>query len=224
MMKPACLALVACLATVPALAAPNAGKLESKELCGGSWFLSLVPGQREALRIFALAPADTSALYLRRFMTPAYYLDALSGDELKVLLWPSPKERRLDFAPGDGSFKRETNPALLEYRKTAKGGSPYEGDWEIGNQAMAVSIRRCEKRAWSLVLYFPGDPLSALPMGYYPLYAIGDGAYRSSSAFADSLIELEYDGASDALLIRPLFKERPLAAELYDPVRAWPGK
>jgi hypothetical protein len=89
---------------------------------------------------------------------------------------------------------------------------------------MTISIRACEKREWKIVMYFPGDPSSAIPMGYYPLAPGVEGSYRSSSSFPDSYIELAYDPVSDALVIRPMFKERPLAAELYDPVRAWRAK
>jgi hypothetical protein len=224
------LAIAACLAaSIPAFAAPaaNAGSLSPEALAAGSWFLSLSPGARDELRFFALDPSDAKRLYLRRFATPSFYLDALSGSDLKILLWPEAKQRSLTFAPDRASFVRETNPIKVEYRRsTAPRGdaSLYEGDWGIGDPAMTVSIRACEKREWTIAMYFPGDPLSAIPLGYYPLYPLGDGSYRSSSSFPDSCIELKYDAASDALVIRPLFSERPLAAELYDPVRAWRGR
>jgi hypothetical protein len=70
-------------------------------------------------------------------------------------------------------------------------------------------------------MYFPGDPLSAIPMGYYPLSLVGEGEYRSSGAYPDSLLRLEYESASGALLLSPQFSARPLAADLYDPVRVW---
>ena len=221
-------ALAACIA------ASGAYALDAKFLSSSSWFMSLAPGDREPLRFFALGDADSSHMYLRRFMTPSYYLDALAGEELKVLLWPEAKRRTLAFAADGDSFVRETSPATIVYRRAAAGRSraapkdvfPYEGDWEIGigESLMAASIRACEQRAWVLVMYFPGDPESAIPMGYYPLFALSDGTWRSSPAFADSLIELEYDQASDSLVIRPLFKERPLATDLYDPVHAWRDK
>lgn len=200
---------------------------DAKALIDGNWFISLRPGAQDRLRFFALAEADAGRLFLRRFATPSFYLDAYSGSELKVLLWPEAKKRRLLLAPGATSFVREEGPYRLEYRRipgTAAGSAPYEGEWAIGEPPMTASIRSCEKRGWNLVMYFPGDPLSIIPMGYYPLFPSGDGGYRSSSAFADSLIELEYDQASGALILRPLFKDRPLAADLYDPVRAWRGK
>jgi hypothetical protein len=214
----------------PVAAAPgfDAGASGMGALPAGSWFLSLSPGARDQLRFFAIDAADASHLYLRRFATPSFYLDALSGNELKIFLWPEAKKLSLTFTPDESSFTREASPIKVEYRRTtaapAGRSAPYVGDWEIGAQAMTVSMRACEKRDWTLVMYFPGDPLSAIPLGYYPLSPTGDGGYRSSSAFSDSQIELEYDPASDALVIRPLFKERPLAAELYDPVRAWRGK
>jgi hypothetical protein len=219
-------------------AASNKATLDAKVLTSSSWFMSLGPGDRDQLRFFTLDGAASSALYLRRFMTPSYYLDALAGTQLKVLLWPEPKLRTLAFSPDGNSIIRETSPASLEYRRAAasrgssagsaaaKNVSPYEGDWEIGigENAMTVSIRACEKKEWDMVMYFPGDPDSAIPMGYYPLFSLGDGTWRSSSAFADSLIELEYDQDSDSLVIRPMYKERPLAADLYDPVHAWRDK
>jgi hypothetical protein len=203
-----------------AAAAPSA----DARLVSGTWFLNLGPGSRDPVRFFAIAPEDAGRLYLRRFSTPSYYLDALSGNELKVLLWPEPKRRTLSFSEDGRTLLRETSPIRLEYaRSTQRKGasSPYEGDWEVGDPAMDLSIRACEKAAWTLVMYFPGDPLSAIPMGYYPLRPAGEGAYRSSSAFSDSCVEIEYDQRSSALVIRPVFKERPLAAELYEPVRAW---
>jgi hypothetical protein len=228
------LAAAACiLAAASTLAAPAKGTeaetLGPEALAAGTWFLSLSPGARDELRFFAIDPADADHLYLRRFVTPSFYLDALSGDDLKVLLWPEVKTRSLSFAPDNASFMRETSPIKVEYRRSPatpsrRSASPYEGDWEIGEPVMTVSIRACERRAWKVVMYFPGDPLSAIPMGYYPLYPSSDGIYRSSSSFPDSDIELSYDPASESLVIRPLFMERPLAAELYDPVHAWRGK
>jgi hypothetical protein len=196
---------------------------------GGSWFVSLSPGARDELRFFALDPSDAGRLYLRRFATPSFYLDALSGDELKILLWPEAKRRALAFSFDGDSFVRETSPIRLEYRRAdaaspRAAGSAYEGEWTVGEPAMTVSIRACERRDWVLVMYFPGDPLSAIPMGYYPLFLSSGGSYRSSSSFPDSSIELAYDPGSDALVLRPLFKDKPLAAELYEPVRAWRGK
>jgi hypothetical protein len=226
MKKAIVLALAACVVASSAFA------IDAKALTTGSWFTNIGPGEREPLRFFAIDGADAGRLYLRRFMTPSYYLDAFSGVDLKVLLWPEAKRRTLAFGANGDSFVREASPAVIEYRRASAGSareaataaSPYEGDWEIGEQAMAASIRACEKRAWALVMYFPGDPESAIPLGYYPLFARGEGTWRSSSAFADSLVELEYDQASDSIVIRPLFKERPLAADLYDPVRAWRDK
>jgi hypothetical protein len=200
---------------------------DAKALVEGRWFINLRPGAQDRLRFLAVEPSDSGRLYLRRFSTPSFYLDAWTGTELKVLLWPEPKRRKLAIAPGAASFLRESSPFKLEYRRSKPGGagaSPYEGEWEIGEPPMAVSIRACEKRDWAVVLCFPGDPMSALPMGYYPLYPVGDGSWRSSGAFPDSLIEVEYEAASGALVIRPMFKEMPLAADLYDPVRAWRGK
>jgi hypothetical protein len=230
MKKSAILALAACLALgiCPVM---YAQVLDAKTLTLGNWFISLRPGAQDRLRFFELDAADSSRLYIRRFATPSFYVDAYSGRELKVLLWPEVKRRVLDLAPGASSFVRETTPFKLEYKRV-KGsgeavrgsGSPYEGEWEIGDPPMTVSARACEKRAWTLVMYFPGDPLSAIPMGYYPLFPVGDGTYRSSDDFPDSLIELEYDQASSSLVIRPLFKAMPLAADLSDPVRAWRGK
>lgn len=219
-------------ASMECLAAPTSRPPDAKALISGSWSISLVPGEAEQLRFSALEGADAGRLYLRRFMTPSFYVDALAGSELRVLLWPEPKSRTLSFAADGDSFLRETNPAAIKYKRAGPGpakaadrrASAYEGDWEIGDIGMTASIRACEKRAWALVMYFPGHPFSAIPMGYYPLCDQGDGTWRSSSAFADSLIELSYDQASDALVLRPLFKERPLAAELYDPVRAWRDK
>ncbi len=225
LLSAACLALAAPLLAAPA---PSAASLSVADLAGGAWFLSLSPGARDELRFFAVDAADAGRLYLRRFSTPSYFVDALSGSELKVLLWPEAKKRSLSFAPGGASFIRETSPVKVEYKRAAPapGGAavPYEGDWEIGAPPMSVSIRACEKRAWTAIMYFPGDPSSAIPMGYYPLAPAGEGAYRSSAAFPDSYLELEYDPGSDALIIRPMFKDRPLAAGLYDPVRAWRSK
>jgi hypothetical protein len=228
------LALVACLfAAAHALAAPVAvsvvGGLSPEALIAGSWFLNLSPGAHDELRFLSIDTADADRLYLRRFATPSFYLDALSGSDLKVLLWPKAKKRSLSFAPDKASFTREASPIKVEYLRSSaspsrRDASPYEGDWEIGKPVMTVSMRACEKRTWTVVVFFPGDPLSAIPMGYYPLFLSGDGSYRSSSSFPDSCIELEYDPASDSLVIRPLFKERPLAAELYDPVHAWRGR
>jgi hypothetical protein len=225
------LALAACLlAAGPGAAEPKASGaagLSSEALAAGSWFINLGPGSRDELRFFLIAPEDAGHLYVRRFLTPAFYLDALSGGELKVLLWPETKHRTLSFSEDGTSLLRETSPVRLEYRRSSAppGAAPsYEGDWEVVGPAMTLSIRACEKAAWKLAMYFPGDPLSAIPMGYYPLRPVGDGVYRSSAAFLDSSIELEYDPLSDALVIRPLGKERPLAAELYEPVRAWRGK
>jgi hypothetical protein len=221
------IAIITCLAAlVAAPQRPCAQAPDARALVAGSWFISLRPGAQDRLRFFAVDAADASRLYLRRFSTPAFYLDAWSGTELKVLLWPEPKRRPLAIAPGAASFLRESSPFRLEYRRAngaaaRAGASPYEGDWEIGEPPMAAAVRACEKRAWTLALYFPGDPLSALPMGYYPLYSVGDGTWRSSGAFPDSLVEIEYEAASGALVLRPLFKDRPLAADLYDPVRAW---
>jgi hypothetical protein len=222
------------LALAMCVAAWGAYALDAKFLSSSSWFMSLAPGDREQLRFFALGEADSSRLYLRRFMTPSYFLDVLRGEELKVLLWPEAKRRTLVFAAGGDSFIRETSPSTLSYRRAPGGRGraaemgifPYEGDWEIGKgeSVMTASIRACEQRAWALVMYFPGDPESAIPMGYYPLFALSDGTWRSSSAFADSLVELEYDSVSDSLVIRPMFSERPLATDLYDPVHAWRDK
>jgi hypothetical protein len=231
----ACAAAAWPSAAAPASRAPgapltsDAASLSPAVLVAGSWFINLGPGSRDALRFFAIGPEDAGRLYLRRFATPSFYLDTLAGRELKILLWPEPKRRSLDFAPDGSSFTRETSPIKLEYRRSAgstpRGAStPYEGDWDVGDPAMTLSIRPCEKRAWAVAMYFPGDPFSAIPMGYYPLYSVGEGVYRSSSVFADSGVELEYDPGSDALVIRPLFKERALAAELYEPVRAWRGE
>jgi hypothetical protein len=220
-------AVLACLvAPVFAAAAPDAASLGPEALFSGTWFLSLGPESREELRFFAIALEDSGRLYLRRFATPSYYLDALAGDELKVLLWPEAKRRTLSFAEDGMSFLRETSPIALEYRRASPSrgaSSSYEGDWMIGDPGMTLSIRACEKARWTIAMYFPGDPLSAIPMGYYPLRLASGGVYRSSSAFPDSGIEVEYDPQSDALLIRPTFKERPLAAELYESVRAWRG-
>jgi hypothetical protein len=221
--------IAACLSALAAVLPLGAQMPDAKALVDGAWFISLRPGAQDGLRFFAVDASDAGRLYLRRFSTPAFYLDAWSGTELKVLLWPEPKKRELVIAPGASSFLRESSPFRIEYRRAKgdgerAGASPYEGDWEIGEPPMAVSVRACEKRGWTLVLYFPGDPLSALPMGYYPLYYSGDGTWRSSGAFPDSLIEIEYEAASGALVIRPLFKDQPLAADLYDPVRAWRGK
>jgi hypothetical protein len=234
MMKALLLALAVCLAAaLPALAAPagNAPALGIGTLTGHSWFVNLSPGARDELRFFAIDPVDANSLYVRRFATPSFYLDSLSGMDLKVLLWPDAKKLSLSFAPDGTSFTREKSPIKVEYKRSADSStaargalSPYEGDWGIGDPIMTASIRACEKRTWALVMYFPGDPLSAIPLGYYPLSPSGDGSYRSSSAFADSFIEIEYDQVSDALVIRPLFKDRPLAPELYDPVHAWRGK
>jgi hypothetical protein len=238
MSAPRILLLAACLAAsaLPSVAAPGgaaaSGPQDPAFLTGGSWFISLSPGARDGLRFFPIAAADADRLFLRRFATPSFYLDSLAGNDLKVLLWPEAKRRTLSFAPDGMSFLREASPIRVEYARTARAGkaeagrSPaaYEGEWETGKPAMPVSIRACERSAWALVMYFPGDPLSAIPMGYYPLRPIGDGTYRSSAAFPDSQLELEYDMVSDSLLVRPLFKERPLAAELYDPVRAWRGR
>jgi hypothetical protein len=222
------LALAACLAAAaPIAAAPASGALSVADLSAGAWFISLSPGARDELRFFAVDAADAARLYLRRFATPSFYVDSLSGFDLKVLLWPEAKRRALSFAPDGSSFSRETSPSELEYRRTAAprgAASPYEGDWEVGSPAMTISIRACEKREWKIIMYFPGDPSSAIPMGYYPLAPAGDGIFRSSESFPDSYIEIEYDPASDALVIRPMFKERPLAVELYDPVRAWHAK
>jgi hypothetical protein len=227
------IALAACLVlAAPARAAPaqppDAAAPSPDALARGAWFLSLSPGAKDELRFFVLDGADAGRLFLRRFATPSFYLDALSGGDLKVLLWPEAKRRSLAFAPDGSSFAREASPVKVVYKRAAaappRAASPYEGDWEIGEPAMTASIRACEKRAWALVMFFPGDPLSAIPMGYYPLFPAGEGSYRSSASFPDSLVELEYDPDSDSLVIRPLFKERPLAAELYDPVRAWRGK
>jgi hypothetical protein len=223
-------ALAACLSALAAAAPPLGAQVpDAKALVDGSWFISLRPGAQDRLRFFAVDAADSGRLYLRRFSTPSFYLDSWSGTELKVHLWPEPKKRKLAIAPGAASFLRESSPFKLEYRRAAgvaarAGASAYEGDWEIGEPPMAASVRACEKRGWTLALYFPGDPLSALPMGYYPLYPVGDGTWRSSGAFPDSLIEIEYEVASGALVIRLLFKSQPLAADLYDPVRAWRGK
>jgi hypothetical protein len=220
-----CLAAAAPLLSAPA---PSAQALSAANLTAGSWFLSLSPGARDDLKFFAVEAADAGRLYLRRFATPSFYLDALAGTDLKVLLWPEAKKRSLSFGPEGNSFTRETSPFKVDYKRSgaAPKGAPlaYEGDWTVGEPAMTVSIRACEKRSWAVVMYFPGDPSSGIPMGYYPLAPVGDGVFRSSSAFPDSYIELEYDPASDALVIRPLFKERPLAAGLYDPVRAWRAK
>jgi hypothetical protein len=237
MSAPRVLLLAACLAasalpSIAAPASPASGSMDAAFLTGGSWFISLSPGARDSLRFFPIAAADADRLFLRRFATPSYYLDSLTGNDLKVLLWPEAKRRTLSFAPDGMSFLREASPLRVEYARTARAGkaeagrSPtaYEGEWETGKPAMPISIRACERGAWEIVMYFPGDPLSAIPMGYYPLRPIGDGTYRSSSAFPDSPLELEYDRASDSLLLRPLFKEKPLAAELYDPVRAWRGR
>lgn len=242
MRKPIVLALVAFLglsgAAMECFAVPLSRAPDAKALISGSWSMSLVPGEREPLRFFAVEGADSGRLYLRRFMTPSFYVDALSGADLRVLLLPEPTSRKLAFAADGDSFVRETSPASIEYKRAAAAAgsasglakaaqtrsSSYEGDWEIGDIGMTASIRACEKRAWALVMYFPGHPFSAIPLGYYPLYDQGDGVWRSSSAFADSLLELTYDQVSDSLVIRPLFKERPLAAELYDPVRAWRDK
>jgi hypothetical protein len=224
-------ALAACLAAAaPGLAAPAPGAetLSVTDLTAGSWFVSLSPGARDDLRFFAVDAADAERLFLRRFATPSFYVDAIYGDDLKVLLWPEAKRRSLSFAPGGSSFTRETSPVKVEYSRSAappKGAvDRYEGDWEVGAPAMTVSMRACEKRAWKVVMYFPGDPSSAIPMGYYPLAQANDGIYRSSVSFPDSYVEIEYDPVSDALVIRPMFKERPLAAELYDPVHAWRAK
>jgi hypothetical protein len=218
----------ACLALPGgAFAAPSETSLSPADLLAGTWSISPGYEAASALRFFPIDGRDSGQLYLRRFSTPSFYLDALAGEELKVLLWPEAKSRTLSFSADGSSFLRETSPAKLEYRRVQplSGASPYEGDWTIGALGMEASIRACEKRVWSLVMYFPGSPESAIPLGYYPLVALGDGRYRSSGAFPDSLIELSYDEASGALLIRPLFKARPLAtADLYDPVRAWRDK
>jgi hypothetical protein len=232
-------ALAACLlAALPAAAAPSPGapqapapsaaaSLKPEALIAGAWFLNLGAGSREELRFFAIAPEDAGRLYLRRFATPSYYLDALSGSELKVLLYPEAKRRTLSFARDGMSLVRETSPIKLEYRRISaprSGSSPYEGDWEVGDPAMTLAIRPCEKSPWVVAMYFPGDPLSAIPMGYYPLRQVGEGIFASSSAFSDSSVELSFDPVSDALVIRPRFKERALADELYEPIRAWRGK
>jgi hypothetical protein len=224
------LVLAACLVAAASIAAapsPVSGSLSVADLSDGAWFISLSPGAHDELRFLAVDAADADRLYLRRFATPSFYVDSISGGDLKVLLWPEAKRRSLSFAPGGSSFTRETSPIKVEYRRTTAprgAAAPYEGDWEVGSPAMTVSMRACEGRAWKVVMYFPGDPSSAIPMGYYPLAPAGDGIYRSSASFPDSYIELEYDQASDSLVIRPMFKERPLAAELYDPVRAWRAK
>ena len=226
MRKTAVIAFAACLAGL-GIASATCQVPDAKELVEGNWFINLRAGAQDRLRFFSLEGADASRLFLRRFATPAYYLDSYSGSELKVLLWPEAKKRELTLAPGSDSFVRESLPLRLEYKRiagTREGGSPYEGEWAIGDPPMTASIRACEKHGWALAMYFPGDPLSALPIGYYPLYPVGDGSYRSSAAFPDSLIELEYDGTSGSLVIRPLFKGQPLAADLYDPVRGWRGK
>ncbi len=226
MRKIAVIALVSCLAGL-GIASANCQAPGAKELIEGNWFVNLRAGAQDRLRFFSLDAADSSRLFLRRFATPAYYLDAYSGSELKVLLWPQAKLRAISLAQGSDSFLRESLPLRLEYKRVAgsrAGSSPYEGEWAIGDPPMTASIRACEKRGWTLAMYFPGDPLSAIPMGYYPLFAVGDGTYRSSSVFPDSLLELEYDRVSNSLVIRPLFKDHPLAADLYDPIRAWRGK
>lgn len=213
-----------------AMAAPSATDLSPSDLVSGAWSIS--PGYETAspLRFFAIEGTDAAKLYLRRLSTPSFYLDSLEGKDLKVLLWPEAKTRALIFAADGSSFLRETSPAKIEYRRAqaagaAKAGvSPYEGEWTIGELGMEASIRACEARAWSLVMFFPGSPESAIPLGYYPLAYLGEGRYRSSAAFSDSLVELSYDEASGSLVIKPLFKKKDLAADLYDPVRAWRDK
>ena len=222
------IAFAACVLLATSLGAAPATDT-AKAIEKGGWYLSLSPGAKDQVRFMSIDPDDANRLFLRRFVTPSFYVDALSGDQLKVLLWPRAKELRLAFAGDGSSFKRQPESVEVEYKRATPlraGGSlsPYEGEWNIGDPAMTVSIRACEQRAWTLVMYFPGDPLSAIPMGYYPLAPAGDGELRSSSAYPDSLIVVEYDPVSESLLIRPLFKERPLAEELYDPVRAWRAK
>lgn len=105
--------------------------------------------------------------------------------------------------------------------QAAPPADPYAGDWTTATPPIALSIRPLEKQDWQLVMYFPGDPDCAIPRGYYPLYRTPDGAYRSSSAFPDSAVELRYGPKLDTLVRRPLFHSAKFAQELYDPVRIW---
>jgi len=221
-------ALASSKAASPPKAEPSpapAGKpVDEKALLEEKWFASVGLNNHDDIRFFALDPEDARSLYLRRFATPSIYLDAYSEGELKVLLWPEAKKRSLDMTAGAASFTRRADQLKAEYRRVGPAGaSPYEGDWEIGAPAMTASIRSCEKRDWRLVMYFPGDPLSAIPMGYYPLYRTPEGRYRSSSALGDSALEVGYDPTLDTLVIKPLFAG-DLDPALYDPVRAWRGK